>query len=111
MGVVKTITVGGQGAKPRVGDVVTIEYTGWLKDSSKPGGKGIKWVVFLLLFLRPYSASFTVCMGSGELARFVLLDRSRENYFLQQSAQGKGKGRRLNREEETLFTNVWVLVL
>ncbi|KAM7222763.1 hypothetical protein V8F06_001950 [Rhypophila decipiens] len=40
MGVVKTTTAGGHGARPEPGDEVTMEYTGWLKDPSQPGGKG-----------------------------------------------------------------------
>ena len=40
MGVTKTILQEGNGAIPNVGDKVTIEYTGYLKDTSKPGNKG-----------------------------------------------------------------------
>ena len=40
MGVTKTIIVPGNGAIPNVGDKVTIEYTGFLKDLSKPDHKG-----------------------------------------------------------------------
>lgn len=40
MGVSKTILKEGDGAIPKVGDKVTIEYTGFLKDTSKPGNKG-----------------------------------------------------------------------
>ena len=40
MGVTKTIIREGQGEQPAPNDVVTIEYTGWLKDASKPDKKG-----------------------------------------------------------------------
>lgn len=44
MGVAKTTLSEGSGAVPTVGQTVTIEYTGWLKDTSKPDNKGDKWV-------------------------------------------------------------------
>jgi FKBP-type peptidyl-prolyl cis-trans isomerase len=40
MGVTKTVRVPGTGPKPGPGQEVTIEYTGWLKDTSKPDNKG-----------------------------------------------------------------------
>ncbi|KAK0621549.1 fkbp-type peptidyl-prolyl cis-trans isomerase [Bombardia bombarda] len=40
MGVVRTTYVQGSGPTPRRGQKVTIEYTGWLKDSSMPNSKG-----------------------------------------------------------------------
>lgn len=40
MGVTKTTHQEGSGANPKVGDRVTIEYTGFLKDTSKPDNKG-----------------------------------------------------------------------
>lgn len=40
MGVEKTILSEGNGAIPNKGDKVTMEYTGWLKDTSKPENKG-----------------------------------------------------------------------
>ncbi len=40
MGVTKTIISEGNGPIPKKGDTVTIEYTGWLKDTSKPNNKG-----------------------------------------------------------------------
>ena len=40
MGVTKTVLQEGNGAIPNVGDKVTIEYTGYLKDTSKPDNKG-----------------------------------------------------------------------
>ncbi|KAM7203788.1 FKBP-type peptidyl-prolyl cis-trans isomerase [Naviculisporaceae sp. PSN 640] len=43
MGVVKTTIAEGHGNRPKPGDVVEIQYTGWLKDASKPGGKGAKF--------------------------------------------------------------------
>ncbi|KAL8381515.1 hypothetical protein RB595_005670 [Gaeumannomyces hyphopodioides] len=40
MGVTKTTHVEGTGAQPKSGQTVTIEYTGFLKDTSKPNNKG-----------------------------------------------------------------------
>ncbi|PBP28176.1 FKBP-type peptidyl-prolyl cis-trans isomerase [Diplocarpon rosae] len=40
MTVTKTILKEGSGAVPKVGDKVTIEYTGYLKDTTKPDNKG-----------------------------------------------------------------------
>jgi len=42
MGVEKTILVDGTGVKPLRGQQVTIEFTGWVKDTSQPGNKGEK---------------------------------------------------------------------
>jgi FK506-binding protein 1 len=42
MGVTKTIITEGNGAIPQAGQKVTIEYTGWLKDTSKADNKGEK---------------------------------------------------------------------
>lgn len=44
MGVTKTTHQEGTGPTPAVGQTVTIEYTGWLKDTSKPDNKGNKFV-------------------------------------------------------------------
>lgn len=44
MGVTKTTHQEGSGATPKAGDRVTIEYTGFLKDTSKPDNKGNKYV-------------------------------------------------------------------
>lgn len=41
MGVTKTVNVEGTGKRPEKGDKVTIEHTGWIKDMSKPGNKGV----------------------------------------------------------------------
>ncbi|ETS83786.1 Peptidyl-prolyl cis-trans isomerase fkr-3 [Pestalotiopsis fici W106-1] len=43
MGVQKTVLKEGSGAQPQKGSTVTIEYTGWLKDTSKPDSKGNKF--------------------------------------------------------------------
>ncbi|KAI1817817.1 FK506-binding protein 1B [Poronia punctata] len=43
MGVTKTVLKEGDGPQPTVGQKVTIEYTGWLKDSSKEDQKGSKF--------------------------------------------------------------------
>lgn len=52
MGVSKTIISEGNGPTPTVGQNVTIEYTGWLKDESKPDNKGSQYasVISSLLF-------------------------------------------------------------
>ena len=44
MGVSKTVLKEGSGPIPKVGDSVTIEYTGFLKDDSKPNKKGKQYV-------------------------------------------------------------------
>ncbi|KXH63978.1 peptidyl-prolyl cis-trans isomerase fkr-3 [Colletotrichum salicis] len=43
MGVTKTTHQAGSGAIPKPGQTVTIEYTGFLKDTSKPDNKGSKF--------------------------------------------------------------------
>ena len=43
MGVTKTTHQQGSGAQPTAGQTVTIEYTGYLKDTSKPDNKGTKF--------------------------------------------------------------------
>jgi FK506-binding protein 1 len=40
MGVQKTVLVEGNGPSPQQGDVVTMLYTGWLKDAGKKDQKG-----------------------------------------------------------------------
>ncbi|KAH7375037.1 hypothetical protein B0T11DRAFT_5380 [Plectosphaerella cucumerina] len=40
MGVTVNSSVEGTGAQPQAGQTVTIEYTGYLKDTSKPDNKG-----------------------------------------------------------------------
>jgi FK506-binding protein 1 len=40
MGVTKTTTKEGNGAIPTKGQTVSMEYTGYLKDTSKPDNKG-----------------------------------------------------------------------
>ena len=49
MGVTKTIIQEGTGAQPTARQTVTIEYTGWLKDTSKPDNKGNQWVYQLFI--------------------------------------------------------------
>lgn len=44
MGVTKTIIKEGSGAVAQNGQTVTIEYTGWLKDTNEPENKGKKYV-------------------------------------------------------------------
>jgi FK506-binding protein 1 len=43
MGVTKKVTKEGYGSVARTGDLVSIEYTGYLKDPSKPDNKGPKF--------------------------------------------------------------------
>ncbi|KAK2589685.1 FK506 binding protein proline rotamase rapamycin-binding protein [Conoideocrella luteorostrata] len=43
MGVTKTVLKEGDGPVPTVGQKVTIEYTGWVKDESKDDKKGEKF--------------------------------------------------------------------
>ncbi|KAK4458492.1 hypothetical protein QBC42DRAFT_300245 [Cladorrhinum samala] len=43
MGVTRTTHVAGTGPQPVRGQKVVIEYTGWLKDTSKPDDKGEKF--------------------------------------------------------------------
>ncbi|KAI1848215.1 hypothetical protein JX265_011739 [Neoarthrinium moseri] len=40
MGVTKTVHQEGSGPQAQAGQTVTIEYTGFLKDTTKPGNKG-----------------------------------------------------------------------
>lgn len=49
MGVQKTILQEGTGPIPKPGQKVTMQYTGYLKDTSKPDNKGDKYVTILLL--------------------------------------------------------------
>ena len=44
MGVTKTTIKEGDGPSPSPAQTVTMEYTGWLKDASKPDNKGTKYV-------------------------------------------------------------------
>ncbi len=47
MGVVKTTTKEGKGPIPQKGQTVAMEYTGYLKDTTKPDNKGAKYVLTL----------------------------------------------------------------
>ncbi|GJC77923.1 FK506-binding protein 1B [Colletotrichum liriopes] len=61
MGVTKTTHSEGSGAIPKPGQTVTIEYTGYLKDTSKPEQKGSKYASCMT----PYPACFfLICGGS-----------------------------------------------
>lgn len=45
MGVTKQILSQGNGSdKPKAGDNVSMVYTGWLEDTSKPANKGLQYV-------------------------------------------------------------------
>jgi len=57
MGVSKTTTKEGTGKIPQKGQKVTIEYTGWLKDTSKPNNKGDKSVTNPALRSGPRAAN------------------------------------------------------
>jgi FK506-binding protein 1 len=52
MGVTKTILEEGDGSVPEAGDEVTVKYTGYLQDTSKPDKKGEMRVS---IHLRSYS--------------------------------------------------------
>ncbi|OAA35648.1 peptidyl-prolyl cis-trans isomerase [Metarhizium rileyi] len=43
MGVTKTTLKEGSGAQPTDGQTVTIEYTGWLKNTARPDNKGAQF--------------------------------------------------------------------
>ena len=50
MGVEKTLISEGDGTtKPQKGDTVSMEYTGWLHDTSKPDNKGKQYVTTISL--------------------------------------------------------------
>ncbi|KAK8042752.1 hypothetical protein PG994_013235 [Apiospora phragmitis] len=73
MGVTKTTIKEGSGAIPTPGQSVTIEYTGWLKDTSKPDSKGNKYALPLLSFLHTvpvdgpsYGMTFDSSVGRGD---------------------------------------------
>ena len=44
MGVTKTVLKEGNGPIPKVGKKVTVEYTCYLKDTSKPDNKGTQYI-------------------------------------------------------------------
>ena len=43
MGVQKTIVTEGTGPQPNKGQVISMHYTGWVKDTSKPESRGSKY--------------------------------------------------------------------
>ncbi|GAB1318733.1 FK506-binding protein 1B [Madurella fahalii] len=63
MGVTRTTRVEGTGPRPVSGQIVTIAYTGWLKDTSKPGNKGQEFDSSL------GREDFEVEIGVGKLIR------------------------------------------
>ena len=85
MGVTKTTNQEGTGATPTKGQKVTIEYTGWLKDTSKPGNKGNKSVFTPFSTIAKYrtltqlrgnrfdssvgKADFVVRIGTGQVIK------------------------------------------
>jgi hypothetical protein len=44
MGVTKTTTKEGNGLIPKKGQIVSMAYTGWLKDTTKPNNRGDQYV-------------------------------------------------------------------
>lgn len=50
MGVTVNTIQEGNGPIPTPGQTVTIEYTGWVKDASKPDGKGSQYVKIRMLY-------------------------------------------------------------
>lgn len=45
MGVQKTIITEGTGPQPNKGQVISMHYTGWVKDTSKPESRGSKYAL------------------------------------------------------------------
>jgi len=70
MGVSKTILAEGNGPIPQVGQYVTIEYTGYVKDTSKPDSKGKQ---FDSSVGRP--GAFRTKIGVGEVIKGTYLPR------------------------------------
>jgi FKBP-type peptidyl-prolyl cis-trans isomerase len=60
MGVEKIIDSEGDGASPKIGDKVTFEYTGWLKDITRFENKGIEQVPMPRI-RRHLSRRLTIC--------------------------------------------------
>ena len=80
MGVTKTTTQEGTGVKPVEGQTVTIEYTGWLKDPSKPDGKGKQYGPYLFdvstwfssfMTNRPPPHRFDSSVGRGDFVTSI----------------------------------------
>ncbi|KFA76051.1 hypothetical protein S40288_00350 [Stachybotrys chartarum IBT 40288] len=63
MGVTKTIIQEGSGPVAQVGQTVTIEYTGWLKNTSAPDNKGDKFDSSV------GRGDFVVQIGRGQVIR------------------------------------------
>ncbi|KAL6862640.1 FK506 binding protein proline rotamase rapamycin-binding protein [Amphichorda felina] len=63
MGVTKTVISEGSGPSPTNGQVVTIQYTGWLKNTSKPDNKGDQFDSSV------GRGDFVVPIGVGKLIR------------------------------------------
>ncbi|PQE30522.1 peptidylprolyl isomerase protein [Rutstroemia sp. NJR-2017a WRK4] len=69
MGVQKTILKEGTGEIPKVGDTVTIQYTGWLKDATKQGEAQKKEPPFDTSANR---GDFVVQIGVGQVIKGTL---------------------------------------
>jgi len=63
MGVTKTILQEGNGPIPKRGDKVSIEYTGYLKDNSRPENKGTQFDSSV------GRGAFVVIIGVGQVIR------------------------------------------
>ncbi|GAO17475.1 hypothetical protein UVI_02000570 [Ustilaginoidea virens] len=73
MGVSKTVIKEGTGETPVKGQTVTIEYTGWLKDESKPNNKG--WDDGVTQMRVGEKATLDISADSGYGARDVELKK------------------------------------
>ncbi|KFH42187.1 hypothetical protein ACRE_070710 [Hapsidospora chrysogenum ATCC 11550] len=63
MGVTKTIISEGHGPQPTKGKVITMQYTGWVKDESKPDNKGFQFDSSVK------RGDFVVPIGVGQLIK------------------------------------------
>ncbi|PWI73149.1 peptidyl-prolyl cis-trans isomerase [Purpureocillium lilacinum] len=91
MGVTKTTIKSGSGDQPTKGDTVTIEYTGWLKDTSKPDSKGNKFDSSV------GRGDFVVKIGVGQVIKGTFpftasFPHCRRDAGLIESAQGWDEG-------------------
>ena len=68
MGVTKQVLSQGNGSdKPKAGDNISMVYTGWLEDTSKPENKGKQYVEpRAISFFRADSCRFDSSVGRGD---------------------------------------------
>ncbi|KAL1879729.1 FK506-binding protein 1B [Diaporthe australafricana] len=64
MGVTVEHTRVGDGAQPTAGQTVTIEYTGWVKDTSKPENKGFRFDRS-----KDHDGDFVTVIGKGRVIK------------------------------------------